>query len=338
MTALSEYQRLEATGIWRPAAGEQRREVILSLGDATLQIFDANGTALTHWSLAAVVRLNPGEDPPRFGPEQESPEELEVEDPPMIEAIEKVRGAVSGKPARHGRLRRRVSLALVVCALLGLVFWVPGALVSYASGIVPPAARTAIGDAVMSEVERFAGRACSEPEGVRALDALVARLDLPADTRILVLRAGVSGSAHLPGGTILLNRAVVEDHDSSQVLAAYVLAEDERRKSRDPVYRLLSSGGVRAALGLLTTGEVPASVLASHAEHLLTVPPEPLAPSQLLERINGAGVSATPYAYALDISGETTLNLIEADQVPPAAAQLPLRDAEWVAVQTICGA
>jgi hypothetical protein len=60
MTALSEYQRLEAPGVWRPTPDAQRRDVIVALGEATLVLTDQKDTALAHWSLAAVERRNPG--------------------------------------------------------------------------------------------------------------------------------------------------------------------------------------------------------------------------------------------------------------------------------------
>ena len=50
MTALTEYQRLETSGIWRGAPDEQRRDVTVSLGDATVVIYDGAGRALAHWS------------------------------------------------------------------------------------------------------------------------------------------------------------------------------------------------------------------------------------------------------------------------------------------------
>ena len=56
MTALTRYQRIEATGLWRARPEDQRREVVVSLGEATLVITDLNDRALTHWSLAAVLR------------------------------------------------------------------------------------------------------------------------------------------------------------------------------------------------------------------------------------------------------------------------------------------
>ena len=93
MTAVTQYQRLEASGLWRASAEDQRREVIVSIGDATLVISDMNDRALTHWSLAAVERHNPGETPAVYGPDGDQTETLELaaDEVEMIEAIEKLR-------------------------------------------------------------------------------------------------------------------------------------------------------------------------------------------------------------------------------------------------------
>ena len=56
MTALSKYDRLEATGLWRATRDTQRREVFVSIGDATLVISDLTDRAVAHWSIAAVER------------------------------------------------------------------------------------------------------------------------------------------------------------------------------------------------------------------------------------------------------------------------------------------
>ena len=58
MTALKEYQRLEASGLWRPEPDAQRRDVVVSLGDASLTMSEFSGRPLAHWSLAAVRRAN----------------------------------------------------------------------------------------------------------------------------------------------------------------------------------------------------------------------------------------------------------------------------------------
>lgn len=48
MTALTQYQRLEATGIWRKSAEAQRLDVIISIGESSLVITDINEKPLAH--------------------------------------------------------------------------------------------------------------------------------------------------------------------------------------------------------------------------------------------------------------------------------------------------
>ena len=90
MTALDKYQRLEATGLWRETSEVQRREVIVSMGDASLTISDLQDRPLTHWSIAAIERANPNKRPAVFHPDADPSETLELGDneAEMIEAIE----------------------------------------------------------------------------------------------------------------------------------------------------------------------------------------------------------------------------------------------------------
>ena len=105
MTALSEYARLETTGLWRETPDSQRREVVVSLGDATLVISTMTDSALSHWSLPAVHRLNPGKRPALYAPDAEADELLEISEPQMIEAIETLRRAIDRTRPKPGRLR-----------------------------------------------------------------------------------------------------------------------------------------------------------------------------------------------------------------------------------------
>ena len=107
MTALAKYDRLEATGLWRPFPQEQRREVIVSIGDATLVISDMNDQAIAHWSLAAVDRYGSSTSPAVFHPDGDPSETLELmnSEAEMIDAIEILRKAVSKTRPKPGRLR-----------------------------------------------------------------------------------------------------------------------------------------------------------------------------------------------------------------------------------------
>src|SRR6056297_874208 len=123
MTALSEYERLEASGIWRGSALDQRRDVVVSLGDATLAIYDMQDRALAHWSLAAVERRNLGASPAVFAPGPDEGEMLELDDDSMIAAIERVRRAITRSTPRRGRLRYVLMAGTLLVMLWGSVFW-----------------------------------------------------------------------------------------------------------------------------------------------------------------------------------------------------------------------
>ena len=140
MTALKKYQRLECSGLWRETPQDQRREVLVRFGDATLVLSDPkSGTAISHWSLPAIERVNRGEEPPVFAPGPDANESLELTEPDMIAALDAVRAAVRAAVPRPGRLRGLI-LGGVALAVVGLaVLWLPGALVKHTASVVPPA-------------------------------------------------------------------------------------------------------------------------------------------------------------------------------------------------------
>lgn len=337
MTALSEYQRLECTGLWRDGAEAQRREVFVSLGDATLTLSDHTDRALAHWSLAAVRRLNPGEQPALFAPGPDQDEELEIAEPEVIAALEKVRRAIDKTRPRRGRLRHVLTAGFLAGIAALAVFWLPGALVTYTAGVVPAATRAAIGERLAQRITRIAGRACDDPLGVAALGRLAAHVLGSGDAaRLVVLSDATRPATHLPGGVILLSRALVEGQSGPEAVAGFVLAEQARAAAQDPMRRLLAAVGPWATFRLLTTGDMADPVLDTYAETLLTTPPAPLETEALLTRFRAIGLPASPYAYALDATGEATLALIEADPVKPWAAVSPLSDDDWISLQGIC--
>lgn len=338
MTALNEYQRLETTALWRPDSEAQRRDVYVSLGDATLVIHDGKDMALSHWSLPAITRLNPGGYPARYAPGENAPEEIEIADTTMIEAIERVRTAVEKRRPHPGRLRSGIALALVLAVAAVAIFWMPGALVRQTASIVPDATRAQIGAGMIAELRQIVGPACATPQGQRALATLSRRL-LPEDPpTLIVVPSAIRTSRHLPDGTVIVGRALVEDHDSPDVVSGYILAEAERMAGTDPLEVMLGNAGIATAVRLLTTGDIPAAAIRDAARRLVAADdPPPLPAESLVPRFAEAGVRPAPYAYAVDATGESTLALIEADPVLAAAARPLLSDDVWVALQNICG-
>ncbi|MEM6713243.1 MAG: hypothetical protein AAF590_13320, partial [Pseudomonadota bacterium] len=147
MTALDKYQRIEASGLWRPAGETQRMDVIASIGDATLIISDMQDRPLTHWSLAAVIRANPGKRPAIYHPAGDEGETLEFPgaEADMIDAIEKLRSVIERRRPHPGRLRFGIVFAICLALTLGAIFWLPGAVRQHTVSIVPQVKRAEIG-------------------------------------------------------------------------------------------------------------------------------------------------------------------------------------------------
>ncbi|WP_170465293.1 hypothetical protein [Ruegeria arenilitoris] len=336
MTALKQYQRIEATGLWRPSPDVQRREVVVSIGEATLTISDFNDRALTHWSLAALERQNPGTFPAVFNPDGDPDETLELDESEttMIAAIDRLQRAIDRSRPHPGRLRW-LSVAGVVAAVAALLLlWVPAALQSHVVSVVPEIKRYDIGDAILHRIERVSGVACKSEDAQMALEQLASRTGV---REVVILPAGVQTSLSLPGGIILLNRALVEDHEDPSIAAGFIIAERARSVAQEPLDELLDRTGPTTAFRLLTTGELTPEIVDSYAEQILSEPRPSVPDEQLLEVFAQAALPSTPYAYAVDVTGETTLGLIEAD--PMAGRPLPqvLPDRDWVRLQNICG-
>jgi hypothetical protein len=338
MTALKKYQRLECPGLWRETEGAQRREVIVGFREATLVLSDPRTeAAFTHWSLPAVQRMNPGEMPARFAPAEDSAETLEIDDPDMVVALETVRGAVLRARPHPGRLRGLIVAGGTALVLgLGLV-WGPGALVSHTAAMLPQATRLDLGLLALADLSRLTAVPCATEPGKEATAQLSERLFGPGGAQIVVLRDGLDGSAALPGGLILLGRAVVERAQGPEVAAGYALAAAATAEASDPVLALLSHAGTLATFRLLTTGQMDPGAVAGFGETFLRQTAAPAPDETLLARFEAAGVPSAPYAWARDPSGETTLTLIEADPFRSAAPRPLLADNDWVSLQAICG-
>jgi len=337
MTALAQYHRLEATGLWREDAGAQRREVLVSLGDATLMIAALNETALSHWSLPAIIRLNPGKYPALYAPAEDSDEQLELSDKEMIAAIETLRAAIERSRPHPGRLRLWIGLGIAAAALTASAVWLPDALTRQTAALLPEASRAEIGQQLLTDMTRIAGRPCTTPRGQAAADQLAGRVFPGAEPpHLVILPSGIPDTVALPGGIMVARAELVEDHETPEVLAGFMLAEAARTLETDPVLALLEASGLVATFQLLTTGSLPETALQAHAATLLAQPRRPVDPELAVPLFAAAQLSTQPYAYALDISGETTLPLIEADPVRSGSGAPLLGDADWISLQEIC--
>jgi hypothetical protein len=200
--------------------------------------------------------------------------------------------------------------------------------------VVPDVKRTSIGADLLKRIERVSGPACSDANGRAALARLAARLNAGTLT---VLPNMTRPSLHLPGRNIVLNRSVIEDYEEPDVAAGYIVTEMTNRAATDPLRDLLRVVGLRETFRLLTTGDIAADALDAYAEHLMARDATRPDTAALLARFETAELRSTPYAYALDITGETVLGLIEGDPMNGRLTAPLMSDAEWLRLQNICG-
>lgn len=339
MTALRKYQRLECGGLWRETPQDQRREVLVRFGDATLVLSDPkSGTAISHWSLPAIERINKGEEPPVFAPGPDAAESLELTDPDMIAALGAVRQAVQAATARPGRLRGVLLAGATAVVVLAAVVWLPGTLVRHTASVVPPAQRADMGQRALDDLIRVTGDTCSNQLGLQALAALSERVFGPVDTPILyVLPEGVEQPLHLPGDVIVLPRRLIEQANGPEAAAGAALVERLRSRSQDPIIPLLNYAGLRATFELLTTANIPDTAFTGYGEALLRANPEALPESDVLAAFETAQIPSTPYALAIDPEGKSLARLSSEDPYKGLAPSPLIPDESWVALQGICG-
>lgn len=337
MTAIDSYQRLEVTGLWRAGAGAQRREVIVSLGEASLTLNDPAGQVLTHWSLAAIQRLEVTDAAALYCPDGDPDETLELgeEAAEMVAAIERVRAAISARRPRPGRLRWGLRLVAILAILAAGWFWLPDALVRYAAQVMPDSQRARIGGSVLTQMSTTAGAPCRTPSALPALRHLSARL-LDAPDALIVLPALRSDMVHLPGGAIVLNRSVIETWDRPEIVAGHILTEAARRASHDPMQHMLAALGPLSSARLLVTGALTQSELERYAELVQLRPPVDVTATAIRAEFARKSVSSAAYAETLPDSDPLKPVLMAQDPYPLGGQEI-LNDSDWVRLQGLCG-
>ena len=296
-TAIHGYDRLEAPGLWRPGWEEPRRDVVVSLGEATLTLTDRDERPLAHWSLPAVRRV--GHDPPLYAPADAEGagdpdgETLQVDDAQMNEALDAILASLAPDQA-GGRVRWGAGLAALALAL-GLALWAgPGLLRSQAASGLAPAERAALGERLVRQMARGAGRPCEDAFGAAALRTLAARALGDPPPRVWVLPDGPEGgSASVPGG-IVVSAAAVAAAGAPEELAARLAAEAAR--PGDPLAALIAEARIGELARMMVAPDVPDAVIRRHAATLLEARAPPPA-----DGVAAADLSEADWAALRDV-------------------------------------
>ena len=251
MTAIDKFIRLEAVGWWFEAGRQEAREVIVSFGDATLEITSLKDVPLTHWSLLATKRIGTRGETVIYSADPEQHEVLEIDDTDMIRAISAVTSALTPPPQnRIARwFWRGVGLALLLVALSQS----PPLIYNIAGLTTSPSRLSEASETLRNE----AGLACKDWLGVRALKDMAAALFPEQIPPKMAVIDGLSTTVHaLPNGDILISSQTLEALSAhalaTQVIAAWAHTQNSGAKSA-----LIKSLGPIGALRYLVSGRFP---------------------------------------------------------------------------------
>jgi hypothetical protein len=344
MTALDKYRKLEGPGLWAASEQDQRREVVVGFGDATLIISDSRSmVVLSHWSLPAVERINPGKRPALYRPEGGGGEVLELDDDWLIDALKVVQGALKPPRGIVARMRRPILAALGVLGVIATSIMLPPALRDHTAAVVPMAKRVELGEAVRLELMQHGARTCNSIYGAPALASLQRRL-FQTPAQLVVMRGLPQDTPriqHVLGRIFILDARLLEEATSAEALGGALLLAAQRAAQDDPLRPLLRYAGILATFRLLTSAELPASAIAGYGRALLRAPLPVPEIEPLLERFARAELSTRPLVdnpFALDPSlPQIADGLRNADPLqgePPTPALLT--DGQWVSLLNIC--
>lgn len=339
MTALHQYSRLEAAGLWRSEPNAQRREVIVGLRTATIVLLDPKtDMPLAQWSLPAIVRLGEVQGFVTFASHEDGDETLEMDDTAMIAALDKVRMTLERRRKNPGRLRLLLTGALSASAVVGIAIWLPLGLYDFASQRLPDAARRDVAALSLRDIATISGSPCTGSMGLTAALDLGRRLAPDAPPTIQILREGLTQPATLADGTVLLPYALVERADGPETLAGIVLAERLRAAMGDPLQTALRHAGLLATMRLMSSGALPDRAMDGFGLALAAAETDadeaaaPLDTVALQAAFAKAGIPSAPYAAFV---GDT--NLAQMQSAAPAGSQtLVLEDAAFLGLQYMC--
>ena len=262
-TALRDYARLEATGLWTPPGGSGAQEVLLSLGESTLILSDLADRPVAHWSLPALRRI--AQVPATYAPGTEGEERLEVEDAEMNRALALVIDAAQ-EPSTRRPLRRLAGLVVAGLVAVAAVSFGPDILRRQAAAALSPAQVGELGRAV---VARLPGtRICADPYGVRAMERLARAALGPDAPPVRVLTPGPTGGAAPVPGAILLSGGAVAGAATPAEVATRLRAAHGEAERNPPVEAFLSEAGPLALAEMLTTARWPEATLRRYADRV----------------------------------------------------------------------
>lgn len=298
MTAIDKFIRLEAVGYWHEPGQDTAQEVIVSFGDATLQLATLQDVPLTHWALLATTRISTKGEAVVYSADPEQRETLEITDRDMIRAISAVTSALAAPRQKNRWGRRWLWRGGALATLVALLSQASPLIYSLASTLTPPARMAEASANMQVELRGRFGDECKGWQGARALEAFGSALFPDATPDILVFNGLPVPALSLPSNTVALSRQAVEGADSAEALAALIVRAWADSHSGGPKEALIEALGPLGALQYMISGAFPAPLPA--------LPSAQIGGEDYLlarDHLNGIGVSGTNLQGLAELDG-----------------------------------
>jgi len=360
-------------GIYFDGVTSARRDVIVELAPAGLQISDRDGHLRAQWSYDEVEGLDAPDNILRLGRRGSvALERLEIRDPVFAAEIDARSANVDRSGAtQHRQSVRVIGWSVVAAASLVLVAWfgVP-AIAKRLTPLLPVSIENMLGDAVNAQMRGMldigkagaafdCGLAAAEIPGRVALDKLVRRLEaaaaLPVHLRTNVVRRNEANALALPGGQVYVFQGLVAKADNADEVAGVIAHEIGHVAHRDGTKAVLEGGGLSFLFGMLLGDFVGGGAVVLAARTILqssyTREAETAADAYGAELMNKAGGDARGLATMLEKVGgatepgmkilmdhpDTKARVAAINKLAAAPPTSPFLDtSEWAALKKIC--
>lgn len=360
-------------GIYFDGVTSARRDVVVELAPAGLQISGGDGRALTTWSYEEIEGVAAPDSILRLGRRGSAAlERLEIRDPVFAAAID----ARADNVDRSGSLGRRQRLSVIgwslgatVSLLVVAWFGVP-AIAARVAPLLPIGIEVKLGDAVNMQVRGMldtgkkgaafdCGAAVPEIPGRAALNKLLQRLEtaaaLPLPLRTNVVRRTEANALALPGGQLYVFEGLIAKAENADEVAGVIAHEIGHIAHRDGTKAVLEGGGLSFLFGMLLGDFVGGGAVVFAAKTVLqssyTREAESAADAYATDLLNKTGGDARSLANILGRIGgatepgmkillnhpETKARVAAINNSAVTGARSPFLGAsEWTALKKIC--
>ncbi|MBO6604955.1 MAG: M48 family metallopeptidase [Roseicyclus sp.] len=337
---------------------------------AVLELKNVETHAVLRWSLADMRQVpdQARDDTFIFTPDDTDPARLVIREAEalrvLVLAIPELRPL---RPANGSLLKVLGMIGAAAAAFGAILFGLVPFMADRGAEMIPPQTEIALGQTYFEQVYPARGaHECSSPAGDAALAAMQARLTrgvaLPFPLRTRVVSDTSLNATALPGGHVTLHRGLIEAAESPEEVAAVLAHEIGHVAHRDGMRAVLQGMGSFGIIGLLYGDFLGGSAAAVVTQQLITSSysrdAEARADAYAHELLANAGVSPGALGVfferlqdqGLDIELgvfqhlNTHPELLSRIEASAAAAGIGfveagpiLSDAEWVALQNICG-